>query len=218
MSTPVRSSSDGSPGAPAAALGLLLAAGAGRRMGEPKGLLRDADGTPWVARAAQALRDGGCAHVLVVVGAAAPQVAGLVPRWAQVVTATDWSTGMGASLRAGLTAATDPRSSDLRPRDPRPDLAVVTLVDLPGVDASVVARLLQDASSLGSAAPAGMSRAAYAGVPGHPVVLGREHWAGVMRSAHGDTGARSYLREREVRLVECGDIGHGDDVDTPASR
>ena len=36
-------------------IGILLAAGAGIRMGRPKALVADADGTPWVVAAARAL-------------------------------------------------------------------------------------------------------------------------------------------------------------------
>ena len=46
--------------------GLLLAAGAGRRMGGPKALRVDADGTSWLVRSAGALLDGGCSGVTVV--------------------------------------------------------------------------------------------------------------------------------------------------------
>ena len=84
------------------------------------------------------------------------------------------------------------------------------LVDLPGVPAAAVARL---------AAVAGrdvLARAAYGGRPGHPVLLGRAHWAGVRAAAVGDAGARGYLAGRaDVVLVECGDLADPDDVDTP---
>ena len=46
--------------------GLLLAAGAGRRMGRPKALLRDRTDTPLVVGAVEALRAGGCDDVVVV--------------------------------------------------------------------------------------------------------------------------------------------------------
>jgi nicotine blue oxidoreductase len=46
------------------------------------------------------------------------------------------------------------------------------------------------------------------------VLIGRAHWDGVIASARGDEGARGYLREHEVILVECGDVGDGEDVDT----
>jgi CTP:molybdopterin cytidylyltransferase MocA len=181
--------------------GLLLAAGAGTRMGQPKALLREADGTPWVARAAGALLAGGCDPVLVVVGAEAPAVRALVPVEATVVPAPDWAEGMGASLRAGLRSLGGSAVA-----------VVVTLVDLPGVNGDVVARVAARAG------PATLARAAYRGVPGHPVLLGREHWAGVTKVATGDEGARAYLAGRPVALVECADLGSGLDVDTPPQR
>ena len=80
--------------------GLLLAAGAGRRMGGPKALL-ELDGEPLVRRGIRLLSEGGCDPVTVVVGAAAEQVR-LLCDGATVVEATDWASGMAASLRAGL--------------------------------------------------------------------------------------------------------------------
>jgi hypothetical protein len=47
------------------------------------------------------------------------------------------------------------------------------------------------------------------------VLIGREHWAGVVASAQGDLGARAYLDANEVLLVECGDLATGRDVDRP---
>ena len=47
--------------------GLLLAAGSGSRMGTPKALLRDDDGSSWLVRAVATLRDGGCDRVTVAV-------------------------------------------------------------------------------------------------------------------------------------------------------
>ena len=52
------------------------------------------------------------------------------------------------------------------------------------------------------------------GRPGHPVLLGRDHWAGVIETAVGDQGARAYLAPRDVTLVECGDLASGHDVDS----
>ncbi len=201
-------------------VGLLLAAGAGRRMGTPKGLLRSGDGTPWVVRAARTLLAGGCGEVVVVVGARADDVAALVASvpGVRTVVAEDWAEGMGASLRAGLGALTE----DTRPdpaADPaasarRPLAVVVGLVDTLGVTPPVVARLVAAAVEAG---PSGLSRAAFDGLPGHPVVLGRDHWRGVRDAARGDAGARGYLAGRAVRLVECADVGEGADADTPAN-
>ena len=178
-------------------IGLLLAAGAGRRMGRPKALV----GT-WLVDAVGRLRDGGCARVVVVLGASAAEAqALLVGEDVEVVVAGDWDEGMGASLRTGLAALT---------RDTDGEAALVTLVDLPDVGADVVARLL--ARPVDTAT---LARAAYDGTPGHPVLIGRDHWAGVVASARGDRGARAYLDEHEVEvgLVECGDLASGRDLD-----
>lgn len=178
-------------------VGLLLAAGSGERFGGPKALARDDDGTSWLLRSVQALR--ACDEVVVVVGAEAERVAALLPMSVSRVRADDWAEGMGASLRAGLRALSSTTH----------DVALVTLVDLPDVDAAVVARLVGEVRG-----PADLLRAAYAGVAGHPVVIGRDHWTGVVTTASGDRGARDYLASRAVTLVECGDLATGLDVDS----
>ena len=189
--------------------GLLLAAGAGRRMGTPKALLRDERDVPYVDRALGRLLDGGCDLVTVVLGAAADEVRAILDEdgWCvdlavDVVVAEDWAEGMGASLRAGLSALAAGRDDVTA--------ALVSLVDLPDVDEAVVARVLAADDRSDS-----LARASYDGVPGHPVLLGRDHWAGVVETATGDRGARDYLRDRDVLTVECGDLATGRDVDTP---
>jgi molybdenum cofactor cytidylyltransferase len=47
------------------------------------------------------------------------------------------------------------------------------------------------------------------------VVIGRAHWAALASSVTGDVGARPYLVQHGVRLVDCSDLGTGVDVDTP---
>jgi CTP:molybdopterin cytidylyltransferase MocA len=185
-------------------VGVLLAAGAGTRMGVPKGLMRGADGTTWVQRGVSALHEGGCAPTYVVIGAQADQVRELVPESGRIVVAGDWEQGMGASLRAGLRAARTGLTAE-------PDVlaVIISLVDTPGVTAQVVARL----SAV--AAPSMLARAAYAGVPGHPVLIGSDHWDGVIATATGDAGARAYLSGRDVILVEAADVASGRDYDTP---
>ena len=60
--------------------------------------------------------------------------------------------------------------------------------------------------------------AAYEGKPRNPVLLAREHWPEVIATATGDQGARAFLRARPdlVTLIECGDTGRPDDIDTTA--
>ncbi|GEQ13956.1 hypothetical protein KLO01_20030 [Knoellia locipacati] len=187
--------------------GLVLAAGAGRRMGGPKALLRlTPSGPSLVETAVTRLHDAGVGDVHVVVGSAAEQVTQRVERAGGiVVAATDWAEGMGASLRRGLEALTDTGA----------DAALLMLVDLPDVVAEVHARLLEAADDEGELTAA-LVRAAYDGLPGHPVLLGRAHWAAVRESAVGDSGARDYFRAQRPRLVECSDLATGRDIDRPA--
>ena len=196
--------------------GLVLAAGAGRRMGGPKALIRRHPHDPTlVERAVRLLHDGGCAGVTVVVGAAGPEVTAIVTalgRDIDVVTCHDWDEGMGASLRSGLTALA--RAS--HEGEGRVDAVLVTLVDLPDLTPDVVARVLdvprhEDEPALRRV----LRRAAYDHHPGHPALIGREHWEGVVATALGDHGARHYYRAHPHELVECGDLATGRDADTP---
>ena len=188
--------------------GLLLAAGAGSRMGTPKALVSDDDGA-WLPRGVRTLLEGGCDAVGVVLGAAVDEARPLVPPDVDIVVADDWAAGMSASLRSGLVSLA---STDA-------DAAVVHLVDLPDVGPDVVRRLLRAAGGGGGSAPGGdalagaLARASYAGLPGHPVLLGRDHWAAIIGSVTGDQGARDYLRTQGAALVECGDLASGRDVD-----
>lgn len=173
--------------------GLLLAAGAGTRMGRPKALVPG-----WLAGAVATLRDGGCPAVMVVLGAAADEARPLLDDEVAVVVAADWETGMSASLRAGLRALEGTAAT----------AALVHLVDLPDVTADVVRRVAAAGDD-----PTVLARATYDGRPGHPVLLGRAHWPGVLAELDGDQGARRYLATHGATGVECGDLASGRDVD-----
>jgi CTP:molybdopterin cytidylyltransferase MocA len=174
--------------------GVVLAAGAGTRMGTPKALLRAPDGASWVAVASGLLLDAGCDRVVVVLGASASSVR--MPTDASITSVVnpDWASGMASSLRAGLAAATG-------------DAALVTVVDMPELPVAVARRVI------GSGAP--LARAVFDGRPGHPVLIASEHWAPIAASVSGDHGARSYLDAHGVLDVECGDLYDGHDLDTP---
>jgi len=80
---------------------------------------------------------------------------------------------------------------------------------VPGMPSTVVTRVLRAASG-----PAMLARAVFDGRPGHPVVIGREHWAAVAASVQGDSGANRYLETHGTLPVECADLWDGADTDT----
>jgi nicotine blue oxidoreductase len=222
--------------------GLLLAAGGGRRLGgRPKALLTY-EGRPLVEHAVRVLRAGGCGPVHVVLGAAAAEVrerADLTD--CVLVENPHWEEGMGSSLRAGLASlAGEPHSerhdesrgesrdtAQGAPETPAqhaaqapphtPAATVIGLVDQVGVPAEAVARVIAAARS-GDDLVSALVSAVYGQQRSHPVLFGASRWAGVAGSAGEDRGARTYLREHaeQTVLVECGDLGHPDDIDTPA--
>ena len=179
---------------------VVLAAGGGRRYGMPKALV-EYEGSLLVERAVRTAREV-CDPVLVVLGAQAVDV------WRQarldgaaVLANKDWETGMASSLRTGLDG--------LRGWPGRVDAALVLLVDMPGMTPAALARMAEHA------APDALAVAGYDGVRGHPVLLGREHWAGVAETATGDEGARRYLATHEVTEVDCTGLADPADLDVP---
>lgn len=185
---------------PSGVCGLVLAAGAGTRFGSPKALASEPDGTPWVALAVRMLREAGCDPVLVALGASADRARLLVPAGAQVVIVPDWSEGLSASLRVGLSAASAVAA----------EAVLVTPVDTPGATPDAAARVIGRAGVPLSAA---LARAVYAGRPGHPVLIGRDHWTALAGTLRGDSGAGAYLSAHGALAVECGDLWSGADVD-----
>jgi len=179
--------------------GVLLAAGAGRRFGMPKALVR-LHGTLLVEHADRVLHAADLAPVVVVLGASAVEVraAAHLPD-SSLVDNPQWTTGMGSSLRTGLAAIA---GTDVV-------AAIVLPVDTPGVTPDAVRRLA------GLAAPDALARATYHGQPGHPVLIGRDHWPAVAEQATGDAGARHYLATHRPVPVPCEDVATGEDVDRP---
>jgi len=175
--------------------GLVLAAGEGRRFGGPKAVAL-LDGERLVDRAVRLLRDGGCAPVVVVAGAAPLDVDG-----ATVVENPEWRSGMGSSLRVGLASMSGV------------DAAVLITVDTPWLGAEAVRRV-----RAAHAAGAAVAVATYGGRRGHPVLLDQAYFAEAATLAVGDVGARAFLAARPelVTPVPCDGTGTPDDVDTPA--
>jgi len=181
---------------------LVLAAGEGRRFGGAKQLaeLRGAPVLAHVLRAVAAVPE--LAPRVVVLGARAREIRRgvgerLVDGGFEVVVADDWASGQAASLRAGVRALGDV------------DAALVLLGDQPFVTPEAIA------GTLAAFAPEedDAVRAAYDGVPGHPVLLGRRPLDRVPE-LRGDVGARDLLRAARVRTWEAGHLCDARDVDT----
>jgi nicotine blue oxidoreductase len=132
--------------------GIVLAAGAASRFGEPKQRLL-------LPRVLERLAETSLADVVVVAGAHEVEVVG-----ARLVACPEWERGPGASLRCGLAALSAGTTA-----------AVVCLADGPNLAPAAVERVLSTWRDGGGDVVA----ASYGGARGHPLVLGRNAWASV---------------------------------------
>jgi molybdenum cofactor cytidylyltransferase len=125
--------------------GIILAAGGSTRMGSPKALL-EWSGQPLIRAHCTAIAAAGGA-VIVVLGAEAERIQGVLPGGVDVRLNPEWSsTQMADSLRIGLEAVEG--------------AALITPVDVPPAPLPIIAELIA------SPAPAVLS---HRGVDGHPV-------------------------------------------------
>jgi CTP:molybdopterin cytidylyltransferase MocA len=175
--------------------GIVLAAGAGTRMGQPKATL-ELDGQTLLNRALSMLFDAGCMPLVAVLGATAPP-----DGWyamTDFVSNPDWESGMASSLRVGLSRA-------------QGDAAVVTLVDQPGITAQAIERLIA------SHRPGYASSATFGGELRTPVLFDATLWDEVCAAVSGDAGARFWLRRNPERVipVACDDVADPTDLDVP---
>ena len=181
--------------------GVVLAAGSGSRFGSSAKQLAELDGIPLLEHALRAVEAVPAIEpIVVVLGARADEIrAGVDFGAAEPVVCADWADGQAASLRCGIEAVADA------------DAAVLTLGDMPRITPAVIARFADIAAQYGTTARA---RAMYDGLPGHPVVLGREYFDQIA-ALHGDVGAREVLKAIGAYPIECSQLCSPADVDTP---
>lgn len=168
---------------------IVLAAGASRRLGEPKQLVRLGDET-LLERAVRACRDAACTPIVVVLGALSESIQNQCNLQDTVIVDNrEWCEGMGSSLCAGVKAL-----------DPSVEGCVIVTCDMPAASAEHLRRLMQGND---------VTASEYAGRRGVPAFFPRSSFPALMQ-AHGDTGARDLLKEANAVPLPAGEL----DVDT----
>lgn len=182
---------------PAAAV--VLAAGAGARIGRPKALL-DWRGQPFVRHVAAKALQAGYAPVIVVAGAAMTAVREAVRGLpVQVVDNPHWQAGQGTSVAAGAAAL-----------PPETGAAIFLLVDQPHVPLSLLRALrAEHARTLAPViAPFVDGRRA------NPVLFDRRTFSD-LRTLRGEQGGRALFSRYRLRYLPWHDRSLLLDVDTP---
>jgi molybdenum cofactor cytidylyltransferase len=189
--------------------GLVLAAGAGSRMGNRPKCLLQLNGMSLLERQLQALTQSGVRPIGVVLGHHAERVLqeGALARWsAQLVRNPQPEDGHVSSLRMGLKAL-----------PPGLDAVVVALADQPLIDAQAVQALLQAFAMR----PVGtqLVQPSVQGLPGNPVVFSGAVMAQIL-AGNVDMGARQW-QQAHPEAVYHWETPHGHyrlDVDNEADR
>jgi molybdenum cofactor cytidylyltransferase len=150
-------------------VGIVMGAGASRRLGRPKQSLPLGDTTllGWVLRDVEASRLDDV--VLVLGGAAGAARAAVEPVRARVVLNDAYGEGCASSLLAGLDAAGDA------------DAVVLVLGDMPGVGPAVIDAVRDTWETRRPWA----AIADWRGVAGHPMAFGADAFPD-LRALHGD--------------------------------
>lgn len=183
---------------------ILLAAGASKRMRGGDKLLEPVEDAPLILHLAkQAISSKAkTLHVVLRPNDTARQAA-LEELSLNTVAASDWESGMSASIRAGLNAL--PQNCDG---------AIIALSDMPEITQEHFNHLI---AAFSPSDGREIIRAASAsGKPGHPVLFGRRFFES-LKGLSGDRGARELLQEMQDFTHEIRLTGQAatTDLDTP---
>ncbi len=191
--------------------GVVLAAGRSRRMGHPKALLH-VGGRTFITAAVEALRAGGCAAVVAVVGGAGQGGWTAFP-WSRQVEEAAEAAGAIVVVN-GLPESQQIQSFRLGLALLPPTItgALALPVDHPLVTAATVRRILE----AHEADDAAILRPVHGGQPGHPTLFPRWTWE-MLGDPTLPAGARSVVESprTHTRDVPVDDLGVLADIDTP---
>jgi molybdenum cofactor cytidylyltransferase len=167
---------------------ILLAAGTSTRMGEVNKLTEEVDGSPMVARVADAALTARVSKVVVVTGHEREKgEAALGPRNVGLIQNLDYDQGLSTSLKAGIAALPD-----------AVDGAVVLLGDMPDVTAAHIDRLI---AAFDPEEGRAICVPTWEGKRGNPVLWSAEYFEEI-QSLTGDTGAKQLFAAHADEIAE----------------
>jgi molybdenum cofactor cytidylyltransferase len=178
--------------------GVLLAAGASTRLGQPKQLI-EINGVPMVAQAAQLMLEHCPAGVIVVTGAHASETeACLRNLQVEVIKNENWASGMASSIACGVMAFAG-----------NTDAVLLMLCDQPRIQSTDLQQLV----STWRRQPEQICASAYNDTLGVPAIFPAS-CRYELSNLKADVGAQRLIRSAEsISIVEMPNAGF--DVDTP---
>ena len=188
---------------PMSVAAIILAAGASRRLGQPKQLLVYG-GETMIERVIRQASECGATPVIAVLGAYHEMIGEAVrsSNFTPVVNSA-WEQGISSSIQAGLTAVEEAAPHALG--------ALVLACDQPRLSAEHLRAMLEVFRAQAAQA---IVASAYQGVLGTPAVFPCEVFA-ELRALRGDKGARALLMQPPCPLVSLPFPGGEIDIDLP---
>jgi len=182
---------------------IVLAAGASRRLGQPKQLLMHG-GETLLERVVRLAKEAGAAPVIAVLGAHYKIIRSTITlNDAIVVINEEWEQGIASSIQAGLSAL------DAAARGASGVL--ILSCDQPRLTAGHLGSLIE---TFIAQAEFSIVASAYAGIVGVPAIFPRSVFAELL-ALRGDKGARALLARPPCPLIALPFEGGQVDIDLP---
>lgn len=182
---------------------IVLAAGASRRLGQSKQLLKHGHET-LLQRAMRLAREAGASPVFAVLGANFDIVSASVPFQHSIrVFNKHWEQGIASSIHAGLHA--------LDEHEPEAEAALLMACDQPRLTADHLRNLMARFAAQKTAC---IVASAYAEVLGVPAIFPRAVFPELL-ALRGDKGARALLEHAPCPAIPVAFAGGEIDIDSP---
>jgi len=167
---------------------LILAAGASRRLGTPKQLVR-VDGVSLLRRTAQAVIGAGISRMLLVTGCRREEMELEVNDLPiETYYHKHWEEGQGSSLAMGLRQLVE--------LNPEIDAALIALIDQPRLHAGHIIKMME----IYRPREACIVASGYAGTYGVPTLVDQCYF-GEMYQLQGEHGGKKVLRKHEEQII-----------------
>jgi len=182
---------------------IILAAGASRRLGQPKQLVQVGSET-LLARTIRVAREAGANPVFVVLGANGSLLVEQVDL-SQVTTVTnhDWEQGIASSIQAGIMALLQVEAGATA--------AMLLVCDQARLTSEHLNALVEAYEQAGEVR---IVASRYAGIAGIPAIFPASQFAS-LAALQGDEGARHLLRETKFPMAMIDFEGGEMDIDSP---
>ncbi len=182
---------------------IILAAGASRRLGQPKQLI-GFEGEALLQRALRLAAEAGASPVLAVLGANFASICGSISFDRAIPVLNDkWNEGISTSIQAGL--------HELDVRAPESSAALLMTCDQPRLTACHLRGLIEAFSQHSEPV---IAASAYSDSLGTPAVFPRMIFT-ALHALRGDKGARALLDKPPCPLVSLPFEGGEIDIDSP---